>query len=265
MTSDEDTIPTEEDGILAQLRAEGILGPFEVSDWAAATDVGRVRVNNEDRWGRVDTQLFAVADGVGGNAGGEVAAQTVIDRATALARDLTESQAPALVAGINAAVISTGDVQGLPSMASTLVLARLHENHMVVVSVGDSRIYRLRDGELELLTRDHNVRNELLASGVPLDAARDSRIRLDALTSFLGMRSDFAIPSTVATHSIMAGDRVLLCSDGIHDQIATEHIQTLLALPTCQESADGLVAKANEAGGKDNATAVVFRLERVER
>ncbi len=265
MANDEDTIPTEEDDLLAQLRAEGILGPFEVSDWAGLTDVGQVRSNNEDRWDHVGANLFVVADGVGGNAGGERAAEIVAHGAVANGSALTESGAPALVAAINAAVVNAGDVEGLPKMAATMVLASLHENHMVIVSVGDSRIYRMRDGELELLTRDHNVKNELLASGVPLEAAKESRIRLDALTSFMGTRSDFAIPANVATHSIMAGDRILLSSDGVHDQVTAEQIRASLGLPKCQHAVEALIATANVAGGKDNATAIVFQLDRVER
>jgi len=258
---EEDTIPTENDGVLAQLRAEGMLGPFVVADWSANSDIGLVRSGNEDRWGHVDTALFVIADGVGGNAGGEVAAATAVGSALASGVGMTETLGQDLVARANSAVLHAGDIHGFPKLGTTLVVLGMHENHVVVVSVGDSRAYRLRAGELQQLTRDHTVSNELLASGVSLDAARGSRIRLDALTSFIGLRSDFAVPAHITSHSVVAGDRFLLTTDGVHSYVDYETIARSVGLPSCAEAVDSLLTHAREAGGRDNATAVVIDLQ----
>jgi len=260
-----DTIPTEDDGLITQLRASGILGPFEVADWAGGTEIGLVRQNNEDRWGHVGTAIFVLADGVGGNAGGEVAAQTAVTVVLESTDSLTEASAAELVARANGAVLHAAELNDLAKPGSTLVVLGVHENHVIVVSVGDSRAYRFRDGELEQLTRDHTVRNELLASGVSIELLKDRNIRPDALTSYIGSRSEFAIPINIASFSVMAGDRFLLCSDGVHGHVAMSTMIGAMSLDSCDESVNTLLHAANEAGGRDNATAIVLELTTLGR
>lgn len=260
---DDDTTPTEDDGLLDQLRRDGVLGPFRVSDWAGDTDTGTVRPENEDTWRAVDGLLFVAADGVGGHAGGALAATTATEVLIAHGVDLTEARAGELAARANSAVVAAGAAAGTPRLGTTAVMLAVHRNHVVVMSVGDSRAYRSRDGDLELLTRDHTVRDELIASGVPIEAAERSNIRLDALTAYLGRNIERPVVHA-ASYSVMAGDRFLLCTDGVHGQIDEHRITEALLGATCADAVAGLLRAARGEGGRDNATAVVIEFQRAE-
>jgi PPM family protein phosphatase len=258
----DDSTSTEEDGLLDELRREGIIGPFVVSDWAADSDIGLVREENEDRW-RVAGTTFVVADGMGGQSAGALAAETAVEVAERFDGPLSEASAKELCALANGEVISAGDRFGVPTLGTTLVVLSAQRNFVVVLSVGDSRVYRLRAGELELLTRDHTVRNELLSSGVDLDVAERSNLRLDALTSYIGRRSDHPLVSHIASYSVMHGDRFLLCTDGVHGQLETEAIEQTMGATDCRSAVATLLRSARQVGGRDNSTAVVveFRSE----
>lgn len=257
---DDDTTPTEEDGLLDQLRRDGILGPFRVVDWFGDSDVGTVRQRNEDAWDVVGERVFVVADGIGGHDGGELAARTAVTILAGSDIPFTEATAPELAARANRAIRNAGDAAGIGTLGTTVVALAAHRNHVVVMSAGDSRVYRYRDGDLEQLTRDHTVRNELLDSGVPLEMAQRSNIRLDALTSSLG-RSE-AVPALhAASYSVMAGDRFLLCTDGIHGQIRSEELVDALRSGGCREVVAALLDRARSRGGRDNATAVVVEFD----
>lgn len=253
---DDDTTPTEEDGVLDQLRREGILGPFRVVDWSGGSDVGSVRERNEDAWHVVDDRVFLVADGVGGHDGGELAARTAVTTLAENPTPFTEAAAPDLLARANQAIRNAGAAAGIETLGTTVVALAAHRNHVVVMSAGDSRAYRLRDGELEQLTRDHTVRNELLDSGVPLAMAEQSNLRLDALTSSLG-RSEEVPAVHAASYSVMSGDRFLLCTDGIHGQVPDDSLLTALGSSDCRAAVVALLEDARQGGGRDNATALV--------
>lgn len=255
---DDNTAPTEEDGLVDQLRRQGILGPFRISDWAGRSDRGLRREQNEDRLFGDASTGFAVADGMGGHAGGELAAEVAVKVAVERLPGLTEAGARELVDAANVAVVRAGVEHGLDRLGTTLVALVSEPSHVVVLSVGDSRVYRWRDDELEQLTVDHSVRNELLASGVPLESAAAANVRLDALTSFIGQRSEFSPACRVASFSIMTGDRFLLCTDGIHGQLEPGEIGRALASGDCAAAVTALIDGANQAGGRDNATAIVI-------
>ncbi len=257
MADRDDSARTEDSELVDQLREQGILGPFVVSDWAGLTDTGRVRSHNEDRWLGDPDLGFVVADGMGGHAGGDVAADVAARCAFGWLGRLTEVTAPEMVYEANAAVLRAGADIGAPRLGSTLVALANRRNHVVVVGVGDSRVYRWRDGDAEQLTIDHSVRNELAAAGVAVEAAQEANVRLDALTAFIGQRSQFPPPLRAASFSVMAGDRFLLCSDGISGALDGTELARLMAAPTCHEAARGLIDAAAAAGGRDNATAVI--------
>ena len=253
---DDDTTPTEQDGVLDQLRREGILGPFVVVDSAGGSDIGLTRAINEDAWCIVADSLFVVADGIGGHEGGALAASTAVKSVTEYGVGMTEVSGRALAASVNRAVVEAGERTGLDQLGTTLVVVAAHRNHVVVLSAGDSRVYRMRGGELEQLTSDHTVRNELVESGVPLEMARQSNIRLDALTSYMGRHVDNPTIH-LASYSVMAGDRFLMCTDGVHGQLTSEVITLTMTAGSCGEIIDALLQRARDAGGRDNATAVV--------
>lgn len=254
---DDDTARTADDVLVEQLRQQGILGPFSVSDWSGLTDTGRVRHQNEDRWLGDPEFGFVVADGMGGHEGGSLAADTTCRVAFEHLSDLTEATARDVVQAANSAVLRAGAKSGLDRLGSTLVVLANRRTHVVIVNVGDSRVYRWRDGEVELLTIDHSVRNDLAAAGVGLEAAADANVRLDALTSFIGQRSEFTPTYRAASFSIMSGDRFLLCSDGIHGQLTNVEMADALGTGTCRDVARQLIDGASGAGGTDNATALV--------
>lgn len=260
MTLDDDTTPTEEDGLLDQLRRDGVIGPFRVCDSAGGSDVGLHRKLNEDAWIDAAGRLFAVADGLGGHEGGEVASGAVVEAMGAYV-GFVEADADSIVKELNQRVVVAGRAAGLTGLGTTLVAVSVHRSHVVVLNVGDSRVYRFRQRELDLLTTDHTVRNELVASGVPLEAAARSNVRLDALTSHLG-RATEEPAKQAASYSVMAGDRFLLCTDGVHGQIEHEDIARLLSGGTCRDSVAALLDLARVNGGRDNATAIVIDFER---
>lgn len=254
----DDTGSTEDGGLLDSLRAQGILGPFRVADWSALTDTGLTRPANEDRY-RADPAFGAVvADGMGGHDGGALAAEVTVDVAFPRLPGLGEASARELVERVNADVVRAGAERGVTRLGSTLVVLSIHRTHVVVVHVGDSRAYRLRDGELEQLTRDHSVRAQLDAAGIPLTAAEQAHVRLDALTAHIGQPDQFVPTYQAATFSVMGGDRFLLCTDGVHGQLGADAIRRALGASTCAAACRTLVGAARAAGGRDNATAVVL-------
>ena len=255
---------TVDDALLDQLRRDGIIGPFAIDDWSSAVDVGLVRTHNEDRAYADPLGVFAVADGLGGRSGGALAADTAIAMVAAGAAGITEPAVGELLDRIRTAIIAVGRTAGHDQLGTTLVVLATHHNHVVIAGVGDSRAYRCRERELEQLTVDHDVRSELLASGVTAEQAAGSGLRLDALTAHLGPRAPHPVRSHVASYSVMAGDRFLLCTDGVHRQVPHDEVTSIVTgAGTCASGVDDLLAAARGAGGRDNAAAVLIQFERV--
>ncbi len=229
--------------------------PVRVLGWSARSSQGRVRSRNEDSWAEAHGCVFAVADGMGGAAGGQRASTLAV--AGLLAADATAGWTSALGL-LNDAVGRQCRAEGFPSAGSTLVAVIVDRGRCVTIHIGDSRIYRLRSGELCLLTSDHNLANLRRDEGMD-PRAEDGRGGPRALTSYLGnpvagQRVD------VATVSAEPADRLLLCTDGVHGQMTESTIGELLQSGDCQEAAGLLVAAADRAGGRDNATALVIEI-----
>ncbi len=244
--------PDDED-TLRPVRVAGVAsaGPVVACDWAAKSTVGTRRKANEDTWGSVDDRIFAVADGVGGAAGGSRASTLTIARL--MSADPSDGWVSAL-ADLSGSVRRQCDAEGLPEAASTLVGLVVEPGRCVLLSIGDSRIYRLRHGELRLLTTDHNMGTQWDEEGSP---RRESDAReAKALTSYIG-NVDRAQRVDVGTADTFEGDRFLLCSDGVHDQLSFQQLSEGLAEGDCARAATWLVEASDRAGGRDNATAVV--------
>jgi protein phosphatase len=232
----------------------------------AGTDVGRARSGNEDSYfcGRT---VFAVADGLGGHQGGEVASAAAVEPLAALdGREFAEpgEAAEALAAAIregNAAILerAAGD-PGLWGMGTTVTAAALAgERHLQLAHVGDSRAYLLRDGSLEQLTTDHTVVGELVRRGrlTPEQAAIHPERSI--LTRAVGL--DPRVPvDTPDPVELRDGDQVLLCSDGLTEAVDDDRIAELLSAGADGEAAcRSLIDAANAAGGPDNITVVLLR------
>jgi serine/threonine protein phosphatase PrpC len=231
--------------------------------FAAATDVGRMRKNNEDSY--LSSQpVAAVADGMGGHSAGEVASAIAIEELAALgSRGPWENETAAtddlkqaiLRANRRIREMAASD-RKLNGMGTTLV-ALLEDGDMVhVANVGDSRGYLLRQGELSQVTVDHSLVQELVDDGrlSPEDAERHPQ--RSVITRALGIEPE--VEFDLFTYKLQVGDRLLLCSDGLSDVVEPTQIRkVLLRVRSAQRAAGELVTVANEQGGPDNITVIV--------
>jgi serine/threonine protein phosphatase PrpC len=250
-------------------------------EFAQLSDTGRVRPENEDYAGsyvppasedaRSRGWLFALADGVGGHEKGEVASRTAIEAILSGFEQSNRGEPlstllPRLVQNANAKVFEAAAEAGLAGsgMATTLVACALRYDRAAIAHVGDSRCYLIRNNEASILTRDHTVANEHARLGfLSEEEALESDTR-HILSRSLGT----ALVANVETsdHQILAGDVLLLCSDGLHGCVKPHEIATALySQPDLKIVARKLVALANERDGSDNVTVQLVRVRSVER
>ncbi len=242
---------------------------------AAKTDVGRVRQNNEDAY-LCDPELgiYAVADGMGGHAAGEVASAMAIDALRAAAarfpdqdfltdpslenrRQLLQFLAK-LVSEINSAIYSRGMADPkLRGMGCTLDVAIVRNRGLFLAHVGDSRTYGLLGGTLYQLTEDHTFGQTLLSGGAMTVEEVKAHPQRNLLMRALGVYPKVEVDT--AYLDITPGDVFMLCSDGVHGLIDTTAIENAMARPS-EIAARRLVEESLDAGGKDNATAVVVQI-----
>lgn len=227
------------------------------------SDVGRVRHHNEDSV-LLGERLWAVADGMGGHAAGDVASAMVIDGLVPLARrdDLDPAGLVAALHAVNDRILAHGQehpsARGMGSTVTGLaVVAVGGEAHWAVFNVGDSRVYRLSGGELARATVDHSEAEELILEGViTAEQARTHRSR-NIVTRSLGQPDTPDVDLWLLPQ--VPGDRFLLCSDGLNGELTDPEIEAILsAHADPAEAASALVNAAVEAGGRDNVTAVVL-------
>ena len=229
----------------------------------AVTDVGRVRTNNEDQLLVADS-VFAVADGMGGHAAGEVASQLAVET---LQDVFTENPTAAglleAVRAANANVIQRAQTDvATRGMGTTICAAALvpGENDgsetIVVLNVGDSRAYLLRDGELSQITEDHSVADELMRAGQLSEEEAATDRRRHVLTRVLGM--DTTVMPDRFDIDPYRGDRLLLASDGLTNEVPDAEIASILRrIEDPGEAARELVRVAKNNGGADNITVIV--------
>ena len=155
---------------------------IRVRDWGVATSIGHVRVENEDFWGHDGATRFAVADGMGGTAGGQLAATTSVSEFLAL--DSSMGWVPELIE-LNLRVSRACIEGGFSAAGSTLIGLEVEDHRCVTIHIGDSRMYRLRAGAFQQLTTDHNLRNLRLEEGLDPEES-DERGAPRALTSWIG-------------------------------------------------------------------------------
>jgi PPM family protein phosphatase len=224
--------------------------------FAAATDVGRMRKNNEDSY-LSSKPVAAVADGMGGHSAGEVASAIAIEELAALGRrgpwanetDATDDLKQAILRANRRIREMAASDRKLNGMGTTLVA--LH-----VANVGDSRGYLLRQGELSQVTVDHSLVQELVDDGrlSPEDAERHPQ--RSVITRALGI--DPEVEFDLFTYKLQVGDRLLLCSDGLSDVVEPAQIRkVLLRVRSAQRATRELVTVANDQGGPDNITVIV--------
>ncbi|MGI8428061.1 MAG: Stp1/IreP family PP2C-type Ser/Thr phosphatase, partial [Solirubrobacteraceae bacterium] len=226
------------------------------------TDTGRQRRDNEDS-ALARAPVFVVADGMGGAQAGEVASRIAIeafeqglpDSGTAEERlALRARQANQLIHERSRAE------QEREGMGTTLTAAYLHDTELAIAHVGDSRAYLFRDGSLGRLTKDHTLVGALVDEGKLTEEQAAEHPQRSIITRALGPEASVEVDTW--SYPVRAGDVLLLCSDGLTSMISDERIAAILSAATeLRDAADDLIAGANDAGGRDNITVVLSRLE----
>jgi PPM family protein phosphatase len=226
--------------------------------YAARSDVGLVRSNNEDSV-YAGARLLALADGMGGHAAGEVASQLVI---AALAHldddepggDLLAKLDSAVRAGNSAIAAQVEMEPDLEGMGTTLTAILFAGNRIGMIHIGDSRGYLLRDGELTQITKDDTYVQTLVDEGrLTKDEAHSHPQRSLIMRALTGHE----VEPTLTMREVRLGDRYLLCSDGLSDPVSDETILDALKIPDVTDSADRLIELALRGGGPDNVTVVI--------
>jgi len=239
---------------------------LRIIEQAGRTDVGRQRSANEDSL-VVRPPLFAVADGMGGAKAGEVASAVAVEAVEAAKEsgEPAEAQLAGIVREANRRIyeLAVAD-ESRRGMGTTLTLAKLHGDEVSLAHVGDSRAYRMRGGELEQLTRDHSLVAELERSGQITPEAAEHHPQRSIITRALGPEPDVEVDTYTLTGR--EGDLFLICSDGLTSMISDDEVGSILrSAGSLDEAADALVRAANQSGGKDNITVILFRLGEGER
>jgi protein phosphatase len=238
---------------------------LRVAESAKDTDVGRQRRVNEDSL-LVHPPLFVVADGMGGHQAGEVASGLAVETfADGLpdGGDAAEFRLAELVQAANRQIHDTSRTDAEHAgMGTTITAAYVDVEDVAIAHVGDSRAYRWRDGELERLTDDHSLVEELIRQGKLTAEEAEDHPQRSIVTRALGPEPDVQVDTR--TVPARDGDLFLLCSDGLTGMIGEAGLTRVLAAGgTLPQLVRGLIDAANAAGGRDNITVVLFRVEEV--
>ena len=229
--------------------------------WGATTDVGMVRQQNEDAF-LAEENLYVVADGMGGHNAGEVASELAVTTVKAGAKSGIHSmeQFRELVQQANTAIytasLDDSTQSGMGTTLTALAVVPGEEPRVLVANVGDSRTYLFRQGVLTRLSIDHSYVQELVNEGIITPEEARVHPRRNIVTRAMGIERSVMVD--VFSHMVRTGDRIVLCSDGLVDEVADVEIATVLQQHTDpQETAEALVMVANANGGRDNTTVVV--------
>jgi protein phosphatase len=245
------------------------------------TDIGRTRPRNEDAFLVQDSiSLYAVADGIGGHEGGEIASRIAIDTLREVVPDMLGDQGRTPPAGFsdqavqelsalryalflaNRRIRDSGERgPAFARMGTTLTALLFAKGNAYLAHIGDSRAYRLREGRLAQLTKDHSVVAEQVRAGtLRPEQARISSYR-HVITRALGI--DATIAPEVAFLPLQRNDIFLLCTDGLTEMLSDSEIEAILSVSDPRTSVGSLIGAANRAGGADNITAVIVQVQEV--
>jgi protein phosphatase len=242
---------------------------------AGLTDVGKQRVHNEDKFVLLpEFSVYVVADGMGGHQSGEVASRMAASTIASFFRQKPGPDAApeptalgevlrAAVTQANARIFARADdSRAHRGMGTTIVAAAFHKERgeVYVAHAGDSRCYRLRGDDLIQLTRDHSLVSDALLERPDLSASDLAYLPRNVITRALGIAPTVDVDLRI--EKARAGDVFLLCSDGLHGLVSDEEMAAVLRdYPILTEACAALVELANAAGGKDNITVVLVKIE----
>ncbi len=237
------------------------------SHFTGLSDKGMVRSANQDSY-YIDPsgRFFIVADGMGGHAGGEEASRIAVETIHKYLDDNWEQEADAksliaqaLISANEAIVIDQEQNPQRADMGTTVVMLLFKDNVVWSAHVGDSRLYRLRNKQLQLLTEDDTwVARAMKLGQLTPEEARMHPLR-HVLSHCLGRRDLRQI--NIQVQDIQSGDRVVLCSDGLTEEVPQEEIGIHLQAESCEQVATNLVEAAKQHGGSDNITVIVAEME----
>ncbi len=239
------------------------------------SDTGRQRPSNEDHYVCIRigqppqaAHVVAVADGMGGHAGGQVASGLAISALEALiagldagaARAQAEATLTAAFEAANREILRRAEVdRSLTDMGTTMVAAIASDSGATLANLGDSRAYLTRNGVIGQVTIDHSWKEEARQHNVPVDEIANSPFR-ETITRSLGV--DESVEVDIFSFAMRPGDCLLLCSDGLHDLVPDlEILATITGAKTLEKAGKRLIDLANDAGGRDNTTCVLIRYE----
>ncbi len=232
---------------------------------AGASDTGLVREHNEDSLlDRPDLGLWVVADGMGGHSSGDFASQTLCSELSKLPGHLTLADAVDFVDDtcllINEQLVNLANQRGGGTVIGTTVVALVaRQSTAICLWAGDSRLYRLRGGTIEQISQDHSYLSQPEQEEHPEIAATHGHI----ITRAVGAATDLHLDLEAV--QLAEGDRYLLCSDGLTNELNLENLQQTLAQGSAEECCQRLVQQAVTAGGRDNATALVADFGQLRR
>lgn len=245
------------------------------TDAAGLSDKGLVRDKNEDVWESLaDEHFYILADGMGGHQAGEIAAYKTVDticemvKAYSFSIDVekqTQEEVTSLlteaIQQANSLIYQMGQSNDrFTGMGTTVCCLCIRTGFIICAHVGDSRIYRLRDGELNALTLDHSLVMDLIESGQMTAEEAKNFKRKNVITRAIGI--DSTVKSTLSVDNIRSGDIYLLCSDGLSDYVSAEVIkENLVKDDNLNEVCQLLIDEAKNSGSKDNITVVAVRVQ----
>jgi protein phosphatase len=237
------------------------------------TDTGKCREQNEDCVILLPGTGAVLADGMGGANAGEIASQIAVhtirdalefalkgEGSTVSTNDVINLVRQSIEKANTAIIEAAARNPVYAGMGTTVVLALVHSNRLIAAHVGDSRLYRLRNNTLKPLTKDHSLVQQWIDQGiVSVEEARHSPYR-SILTRALGVES--SVHPDIHADSVRKGDIYLLCSDGLHNVVPDQRIQSVLQSGdnSLQAMAAALIRMANDAGGPDNVTVALIRI-----
>lgn len=240
------------------------------------SNVGMKRSHNEDHYLMNDElQLYVVADGMGGHLGGEFASKMAVATVEEVVQRLSGAEAT-VIHGMNPSNNSQSEKlrfavreagrriydqslydEALKGMGTTTVASLVYEDEAYVANVGDSRAYFIRNGKVQQITEDHSLVSEQIKAGIlsPMDA-KGHRLK-NIITRSVGYQED--VDPDIKVQTLKAGDRILMCSDGLSNLVEDREILEVVSNSTLQQACENLIALANERGGDDNITVLILQ------
>ncbi len=240
------------------------------------SNVGMKRSHNEDHYlMNDDLQLYVVADGMGGHLGGEFASKMAVATIEEVVQRLIGPEAT-VIPGVNSENESPGEKlkfavreagrriydqslydETLKGMGTTAVASYIIDGKAYVANVGDSRGYFVRDHEIKQITEDHSLVSEQVRAGIlSANDAKGHRLK-NIITRSVGYQED--VDPDIKAHELKAGDKIMMCSDGLSNLVEDREILDIVSKHSLQEACENLIALANERGGDDNITTVILQ------